>query len=385
MRQTEITMTRLNIKEGLDLFKTAPLGELQKEAQKVRNQKNPSDRVTFVLDSNPNYTNVCNIDCSFCAFYRHTGAKDAYTKTIEEVMSHMEKARRAGLKTVLLQGGVNDALKIDYHVLLVKTALERYPDLHPHFFSAVEIWNAARVSNITLKEALEKLWEAGLRTIPGGGAEILSEKIRLAISPKKMNPNGWMEVHHLAHKIGFKTTATMMYGHLEEPEDILEHLDCLRRHQDLIPGFTSFIPWSYKRHRTALRRTVKNWAGKDAYYRILAFSRIYLDNFDHIGASWFSEGKEIGMESLHYGADDFGGTIIEENVHRATEWICKADHNDMLHMIRTAGFNPAQRDSFYKVIRTYEGVDRVEVPIEGRVTEADNLPPLGILATCCKK
>ncbi len=373
---------RINFEEGLDLFKNAPLEELQQMAIAVRNQKNPEKRVTFVLDSNPNYTNVCNIDCTFCAFYRIKTAKDAYTKSVEEVMSHMERAKKAGLKTVLLQGGVNDDLKIDYYVQLVKTARERYPDIHPHFFSAVEIWNAARVSNITLQEALKELWDAGLRTIPGGGAEVLNERVRLKISPKKIGRNGWMHVHHEAHKMGFQTTATMMYGHIEEPEDILEHLETLRSHQDIMAGFNSFVPWSYKRDNTALRRRVKNWAGKNAYFRILAFARIYLDNFDHIAASWFSEGKEIGMEALQYGADDFGGTIMEENVHRATEWICKADHNDMLRMIRQAGFEPAQRDSFYQVIRTYEGVESVEVPLEQRVTEADNLPPLQL---CCSK
>jgi cyclic dehypoxanthinyl futalosine synthase len=376
-------IARINFEEGLRLFKHGSLEELKERAQEVRFKKHPLKQVTFVLDSNPNYTNICNIDCTFCAFYRHKSAKDVYTKSIEEVMAHMERARRAGLKTVLLQGGVNDELKIDYHIQLVKAALERYPDLHPHFFSAVEIWNAARVSNITVQEALEKLWEAGLRTIPGGGAEILSERVRQKISPKKMGPNGWIEFHHTAHQVGFKTTATMMYGHIEEPEDILEHLETLRHYQDKIPGFNSFIPWSYKRDNTALRRKVKHWAGKDAYFRILAFSRIYLDNFDHVGASWFSEGKEIGIESLHYGADDFGGTILEENVHRATEWICKADHNDMLRMIRSAGFEPAQRDSFYRIIRTYEGIDFVEVPLEQRVKEADNLPALGVLAEKC--
>jgi len=373
-------ISRISYAKGVELFKNGSLEELRSQAQHIRNQKNPPKRVTFVLDSNPNYTNVCNIDCSFCAFYRHKGAKDAYTKSVEEVMAHLDRARLAGLKTVLLQGGVNDDLKIDYYVRLVKTARERFPDIHPHFFSAVEIWNAARVSNISLQEALEKLWEAGLRTIPGGGAEILSERVRLKISPKKIGLNGWMEVHHMAHQVGFKTTATMMYGHVEEPEEIVAHLETLRCHQDKIPGFTSFVPWSYKRDHTALRRRVKHWAGRDAYFRILAFSRIYLDNFDHIASSWFSEGKEIGMESLHYGADDFGGTIMEENVHRATEWICRADHNDMLSMIRQAGFQPAQRDSFYNVIRTYEGIESVEVPFEQLVNEPDNLPALGLFA-----
>lgn len=369
-------LKRLSYEEGLDLFKKAPIEELKRRAQEVRNQKNPPRRVTFVLDSNPNYTNVCNIDCSFCAFYRHAGAKDAYTKSVDEVMKHLDLAKRAGLTTVLLQGGVNDNLKIEYYESLVSAARRHYPEIHPHFFSAVEIWNCARVSNLTVREVLQRLWKAGLRTIPGGGAEVLSERVRLEISPKKIGPNGWMEVHKSAHEIGFKTTATMMYGHIEEPEDILEHFETIRRAQDAIAGFTCFIPWSYKRDRTSLRRKVKNWAGKDAYFRILAFARIYLDNFDHIGASWFGEGKEIGMEALHYGADDFGGTIMEENVHRATGWINRVDHNDMLRMIRQAGFEPAQRNTFYEVIRTYEGVESVEIPFEQQVKEEDRTLPL---------
>jgi dehypoxanthine futalosine cyclase len=371
---------RLKFEEGLALFKKGSLEEIKKLAQVVRYQKNPKNYVTFVLDSNPNYTNICNADCSFCAFYRHKSAKDAYKKSVEEVMLHMDRAQKAGLKTVLLQGGVHEEITIEYLAELVKTARLKFPDIHPHFFSAIEIWNAARVSKMSVHEALKCLWDAGLRTIPGGGAEILSERVRLSISPKKMEPNGWITLHHTAHQLGFKTTATMMYGHVEEPEDILEHLEILRSTQDKIPGFLSFIPWSYKRERTALRRKVHNWAGKDAYLKILAFSRIYLDNFPHIGASWFSEGKEIGMEALHYGADDFGGTIMEENVHRSTEWICRADHNDMIQMIRQAGFEPAQRDSFYYIIRTYEGIDKVDVPLEQKVNEADNLPPLGVFA-----
>lgn len=373
---------RITKKEGIALLKEAPLEELQKHAQAIRNQKNPKNRVTFVLDSNPNYTNVCNVDCSFCAFYRHKSAKDAYTKTVEDVMQHLQLAKEAGLTTVLLQGGVNTELPLSYYVELVKTARRRFPDVHPHFFTAVELWQVAKTEKRSIEEVLQALWDAGLRTIPGGGAEILSEGVRERISPKKMEKGGWIDFHHKAHKIGFRTTATMMYGHLEEPEDIIEHLETLRVHQDIIPGFTCFIPWSYKRDRTFLRRHVKHWAGRDAYFRILSIARIYLDNFEHIGASWFGEGKEIGMEALHYGADDFGGTVMEENVHRATEWINKADHNDMLRMIRQAGFEPAQRDTFYHILRTYEGVESVEVPIAGRVKEADQMKPLGIVPCC---
>lgn len=367
---------RLTKAEGLHLFTTASLAELKEKANEIRQQKNPGNFVSFVLDSNPNYTNVCNADCSFCAFYRKDSAKDSYTKSVDEVMIHMQRALDAGLTTVLLQGGLNDALKIDYYIELIKAARSRYPTIHPHFFSAPEIWHCAQVSGISIRAVLEALWEAGQRTLPGGGAEILSERVRLAISPKKMAPGAWMEVHETAHDIGFKTTATMMYGHVEEPEDILIHLDTLRAAQDRNPGFTSFIPWSYKRDRTLLRRTVKNWAGSDAYFRIIAFARIYLDNFDHISASWFGEGKQTGIEALSYGADDFGGITMEENVHRAANFINKTDHNGILQMIRKAGFEPVQRNTFYEIVRTYENEDFVEVPEEQKVKEADWTPIL---------
>lgn len=364
---------RISYEEGLRLWQYAPLEELQERAHAIRLKKHPENYVTFILDSNPNYTNICDIDCTFCGFYRKAGASDAYFKTVDETMEHLEKARNAGLNTVLLQGGVHAGITIDYLVSIVKTARERYPDIHPHFFSAIEIWNAAHVSGISIKEALQRLWDAGQRTIPGGGAEILSERVRIKISPKKMGPNGWIELHTTAHQIGFKTTATMMYGHIETAEDILNHLESLRTAQETTHGFTSFIPWSYKRDNTALRRKVQRWAGKEAYYRILAFSRIYLDNFPHIAASWFSEGKETGAQALLYGADDFGGIILEENVHRATNFINKIDHNGIVQLIRKAGFIPALRNSFYNIIQTYEDVEEVEVPEAGKVFEEDRV------------
>lgn len=364
---------RYSFDEGLDLYKNAPLEELKKMANEVRFEKNPRKVVTFVLDTNPNYTNVCNADCSFCAFYRHEGAKDAYTKSIEEALKHLENARQAGVTTVMLQGGLNDNLKMDYYVGLIKAARERYPDIFPHFFTAPELWNCARVSGVTIRELLQALWDAGHRTLPGGGAEIVSEKVRLAISPKKMEPDAWITVHKTAHEIGYRSTATMMYGHVEEPEDILTHLETLRQAQDKIPGFTAFIPWSYKRDRTALRRSVKKWAGHEAYFRILAFARIYLDNFDHVQSSWFSEGKEYGIESLHYGADDFGGINMEENVHRATNFVNRTDHNGIIQMIRQAGFEPEQRNPLYQILRTYENVYEVEVPEAQKVNEQDRL------------
>jgi menaquinone biosynthesis protein, SCO4550 family len=364
---------RIDFNEGLKLFSESSLEELKEKAQEMRFFKNPKREVTFVLDTNPNYTNVCNADCSFCAFYRKDSAKDAYTKSIEQCLEHFEMARKAGLTTVMMQGGLNDKLKIDFYVELMRAIKKSYPDIFPHCFTAPELWNVARVSNISIEEVLQKLWDAGARTLPGGGAEILSERVRLAISPKKMEPNAWIDLHRAAHKIGYRSTATMMYGHIEEPFDIVTHLDNLRQLQDEMGGFTAFIPWSYKRDRTLLRRTVKNWAGKDAYIRMIAFSRIYLDNFDHIQGSWFSEGKEVGIESLKSGADDFGGTCVEENVHRATGFIHKVNHNQVLGMIRESGFKPIQRNPLYEVLKTYGDDEWVEIPEEQkRLTSEEN-------------
>ena len=370
---------RITFDEGIRIFCEASLDELKVRAESVRQVKNPGRHVTFVLDTNPNYTNICNADCSFCAFYRKESAKDAYKKSVREVMLHFETARRAGLTTVLLQGGLAEDLKLDYYVDLIRAAKAQYPEIHPHCFSAPEIWNCARVSGVSVRQVLQALWEAGQRTLPGGGAEILSERVRTRISPKKMEEGAWIEVHKTAHEIGFRTTATMMYGHVEEPCDIVEHLETLRQAQDALPGFTAFIPWSYKRDRTLLRRAVKHWAGANAYFRILAFARIYLDNFDHVQASWFGEGKETGMEALHYGADDFGGINMEESVHRATGFVNRTDHQGIIDMIRSAGYEPLQRDPLYRIVRSYEGVKRVEVPPVQRVTEPDRLSILG----CC--
>jgi cyclic dehypoxanthinyl futalosine synthase len=363
--------SRLSFDEGLELF-NAPLEELRARAVALRNEKNPPERVTFVLDSNPNYTNICDADCSFCAFYRHAGAKDAYKKTVEESLLHVDRAYRAGLTTVLFQGGLAD-YPLEFYVELVRQTRLRYPTIYPHYFTAPEIWNCAKVNGITVRHVLEQLFEAGQRSIPGGGAEILSERVRAAISPKKMEPGAWIDVHRTAHLTGMRSTATMMYGHIEEPLDILTHLDALRQLQDETGGFTAFIPWSYKRDRTALRRTVKNWAGDEAYYRILAFARSYLDNFDHIQCSWFSEGVETGITALGYGADDFGGIVMEENVHRATGFVNRAHILSILEWIFQAGYHAASRNPLYEILQTYYTLEGVELPEEQRFTEPNRL------------
>ena len=313
---------RLTFEQGLTLLRDAPLSDLGVLAVDVRNRKNPRDQVTFVLDSNPNYTNVCTTDCAFCAFYRKPGDPEAYTLTVEQVMEKIERAAGEGATTILLQGGHNPELPLEYYLELVRESRRRFPDVTPHFFTSSEIRQMAAVADLPIREVLGRLQEAGQVSIPGGGAEILTDEIRKLVAFKKGGVESWIEVHRQAHALGMRSTATMMYGHLESDRDIIEHLDHVRNLQDEHGGFTAFVPWSYKKGNTPMQKKIerlgKKPAGAAEYLRVLAVSRLYLDNVDHVQASWFSEGKKTGQIALNFGADDFGGTLFEENVHLAT-------------------------------------------------------------------
>ena len=344
---------RLDRQDGRWLLSEAPLLEVGALGQEVRLSRIPEKRVTFVIDSNPNYTNVCITDCQFCAFYRKPGDPEAYTLTVDEVLGKVEAAAARGATTVLLQGGHNPALPLDYYLTLVRETRRRFPRVTPHFFTASEIQTMAQVSGLTAGDVLDRLWEAGQRTIPGGGAEVLSERVRRRIEPKKGGPDAWLEVHREAHRRGFKSTATMMYGHVEEPDDLLDHFDAIRELQDLHGGFTAFVPWSFKPGNTLLEKWIKHPQGPNAYLRMLAVSRLYLDNFPHIQASWFSEGKRTGQIALHFGADDWGGTLFEENVHRAADYVNTITVDEIVTLIREAGFTPVQRTTSYEILRTF--------------------------------
>jgi cyclic dehypoxanthinyl futalosine synthase len=345
--------TRLDRTEGRWLLTEAPLLELGQLAETVRYRLQPADEVTFVVDTNPNYTNVCVTDCQFCAFYRKPGDPEAYTLTVDEVMAKIAPAVARGATTVLLQGGHNPALPLDYYLDLVRETRRRFPDVLPHFFTASEVRTMAQVSELSVREVLVRLRDAGQRTLPGGGAEILSERVRTRIAPKKGGPASWLEVHREAHRLGLRSTATMMYGHVEGPEDVLDHLDAVRALQDETRGFTAFIPWSFKPGHTLLEKWIKHYAGPNAYCRMLAVARCYLDNVPHVQASWFSEGKRAGQIALHFGADDWGGTLFEENVHRAADYVNTITVDEIVALIRDAGFRPVQRTTLYERIRTY--------------------------------
>ena len=348
---------RLSSEEGIHLLTEAPLVELGALANEVRMRRTDPRIVTYVIDTNPNYTNYCTVDCHFCAFYRKVGkpAADGYTHDVEGVMQMMESARKVGATTVLLQGGLNPEIPWAFYTAIVRESRKRYPEITPHFFSAPEIHQMMEVSGLDMRGVLEALYEAGQRTLPGGGAEILATRVRQRISVKKGGPETWLDVHRTAHQVGMRSTATMMYGHVETPAEVIEHLDYIRTLQDETKGFTAFVPWSYKRGNTPMESKVPHIAGASMYFRVLAVSRLYLDNFEHIQASWFSEGKKTGQISLQFGADDFGGTLFEENVHLATGHVNKTTVAEIETLIREAGFTPAQRTTLYDILKVGEG------------------------------
>jgi dehypoxanthine futalosine cyclase len=362
----EAIRTRLSTRERLTpaeaewLLTMAPLTELGGLANAERFRRFPAREVTYVIDSNPNYTNVCDVDCVFCAFYRHAGAADAYTHTVDEVLEKVAWAAEQGATTVLLQGGVNAGLPYAYYLDLVRETVTRFPGIIPHYWSAVEIQGMARVSGKPLPAVLEDLWDAGQRSIPGGGAEILAPRVRKKLGIRKGGPEAWLEVHEMAHRVGFRTTATMMYGSIETPAELIEHLDRVRALQDRSlaltaatradrPGaFTAFIPWSFKPGNTPLEKVRPRPEGPAAYLRAIAVSRLYLDNVDHVQASWFSEGKKTGQVALHWGADDFGGTLFEESVHAEAAFVNTTTVEEIRTLIREAGFEPVQRTTLYE-------------------------------------
>jgi cyclic dehypoxanthinyl futalosine synthase len=352
---------RISKEEGLYLLQKAPLLELGNLAQQVRFKHNPERQVTFVIDTNLNYTNVCDAYCTFCAFYRTEKDSDAYTYDVEQVMEMVGQAASKGVTTVLMQGGLNSRLPLEYYKSLVSETKRRYPQVLPHYFSAPEIQKISQVAEMPVREVLWHLKEAGQETLPGGGSEILSDGVKRRLS--RLWPKGrvdeWEEVHREAHSLGYRTTATMMYGHLEQPENVIEHLDRTRELQDQAissgnAGFTAFIPWSYKRGDTPLAKIVKQESGPTPYLRMIALARIYLDNIKHIQASWFSEGKKTGEVALNFGGDDFGGTLFDENVMQEAGFYNRTSIDEIKEMIKEAGFQPVQRTTKYEILKVFE-------------------------------
>ncbi len=344
---------RLDAREGLYLLQDMPLGELMRYAHTSRLRHHPDNKVTFVFDTNPNYTNVCDTICTFCAFWRSEKSKEAYTLTPEELAERVNQAWLAGATTVLFQGGHNPNVRLQDFCNYIRAIQKRTPEIHIHPFSPSEIIYMADLENIKTLEVLQTIWDEGVRTIPGGGAEILSERVRKLISPKKNSADRWLSVMEEAHNIGFKTTATMMYGHQENDKEIIEHLIKLRDVQDRSAGFSSFIPWSFKPGNSTLGKKIKHSAPPMKYIRIISTARLLLDNIPNIQSSWFSEDKKTGQLGLLAGANDFGGLLFEENVLKKAKHTPKTNLEATLETIRDVGFIPAQRDTHYQIIREY--------------------------------
>ena len=361
IREKVANAERISDEEGLFLLSEAELLDLAPLAQTWRTRHNPEPIVTFVVDTNLNYTNVCNAYCGFCAFYRPSADDpSAYTLSVEQVIDKIERASGQGVTTVLMQGGLNDDLPLDYYVELVRQTREKFPHITPHYFSAPEIMEMTKVSGKSIAEVIAVLREAGQRTMPGGGSEILANGVKAQVSRlwPKAAVSDWTEVHREAHRQGWQTTATMMYGHVERDEDIIESLRHIRDVQDDAAdqpgGFTAFIPWSFKKENTALAEKVGDEAGSNRYVRIIALSRIFLDNMPHIQGSWFSDFRRPGQVSLHFGADDFGGTLFDETVMLEAGHYNRTTVDEVKTIISDAGFAPAQRTTEYEIVERYE-------------------------------
>ena len=337
---------RINSDEALKLFESAPIHELGRMASAARFRHNPEQDVTYIIDRNINYTNVCNVYCKFCAFYRTEKHDDHYTLTFAEISEKIEEAITLGATRILLQGGHNVKLDINYYERMFRHIKTNHV-IRNHALGPPEICHIAGVSDLSVGEVLDRLIDAGLDSMPGGGAEILTDATRDRISPIKCSADEWMDVMRECHERKLPTTATMMLGVGEALFERIEHIGRIRDLQDETGGFTSFIAWTFQPGNTALEKKIPETDSMD-YLRTLAIARIYLDNVEHIQLSYVTQGPQIGQLSLNYGADDFGSTMIEENVVSAAGTDYIMGEKEMRRLISEAGFTPRLRDDSYE-------------------------------------
>ncbi len=344
---------RISDADAAELLRSRDLVAIGKAAHELRNRRNEPGVVSFVVDRNLNYSNVCYTDCSFCAFYRRPGdTREGYTLPRSVIFKKIEETLALNGTAVLMQGGHNPDLGIDWYEDLFRAIKARYP-IHLHALSPSEVQHIARRSRLSTSETLSRLRDAGLDSLPGGGAEILVDRVRKIISPRKTTSEEWLAIMRAAHRLGMSTTATMMWGHVETLEERVEHLRRIRDLQDELHGFRAFISWTYQPDNTALADSVHWHPTSFDYLLMQAVSRIYLDNVEHIQSSWVTQGTKIGQVALFFGADDLGSVMMEENVVSAAGTTYRASTDDFLHLIRNAGFRPRQRDTLYRTVQDY--------------------------------
>lgn len=306
-----------------------------------------NDIVTYIVDRNINYTNVCNVYCKFCNFYRTEKDADSYVLSEEELDQKMSELAAIGGRQVLLQGGHHPKLGIDFYLNMLNHLREKFPQINIHGFSPPEFNHFAEVFNMPMREVITKFKEAGLGSIPGGGGEILVNAIRDRISPLKCDADEWLEVMRIAHELGLRSSATMMFGHVETLDDRLEHLQRLRDLQDETGGFTAYICWTFQSEGTVLRAET---VGSAEYLRMQALSRMYLDNFENVQSSWVTQGPRIGQVALRYGANDFGSVMMEENVVSQAGATFRLQAEEIERAIRDSGFEPKRRNTWYELV-----------------------------------
>ena len=346
---------RISDDEAALLLRSRELVAVGKAADELRSRRTDPARVTFIVDRNLNYTNICVTDCDFCAFYRSPGDRnEGYLLPKPVIFKKIEETLALGGTGLLMQGGHHPDLGIDYYVDLFGSIKERYK-IHLHALSPPEIQHIARRSKLTVWETLSRLRDAGLDSVPGGGGEVLVDRVREIIAPKKTKTAEWLDVMRQAHRLGMSTTATMMYGHVETLEERVEHMRRIRELQDETRGFRAFISWTFQRDGNRLSDKVPDEAMPTSFDYLLtqAVSRIYLDNVDHIQSSWVTQGLKIGQVALGFGADDMGSIMIEENVVSAAGTTHRTSTEELVHLIRAMGKTPVQRDTLYRDVKVW--------------------------------
>jgi len=346
---------RIDERDALALLESRDLVAVGRAANELRARRTDPARVTFIVDRNLNYTNICYTDCDFCAFYRRPGDRaEGYLLPKPVIFKKIEETLAIGGTGLLMQGGHHPDLGIDYYEDLFRSIKARYP-IHLHALSPSEIQHVARRSKLTIGQTLSRLRDAGLDSIPGGGAEILVDRVRDIIAPKKTTSREWLGVMRAAHRLGISTTATMMYGHVETPAERVEHMRLLRELQDEQRGFRSFTSWTFQSagNRLAAQVPPETMPTSFDYLLTQAVSRIYLDNVDHIQSSWVTQGLKVGQVALGFGADDLGSVMIEENVVSAAGTTHRTSTEELVHMIKAIGKTPVQRDTLYRDVKVW--------------------------------
>jgi cyclic dehypoxanthinyl futalosine synthase len=346
---------RIGEADAAALLRSRDLVSVGRAADALRGRRTDPDRITFIIDRNVNYTNICVTDCDFCAFYRRPGdGREGYLLPKPIIFKKIEETLAIGGTGLLMQGGHHPDLAVDYYEDLFRSIKQRYR-VHLHALSPPEIQHVARRSKLTVPETLSRLRDAGLDSVPGGGGEILVDRVREIISPKKTKSAEWLDVMRQAHRLGMSTTATMMYGHVETLEERVEHMRLIRELQDETRGFRAFISWTFQDDGNRLGSKVPRETMPTSFDYLLtqAVSRIYLDNVDHIQSSWVTQGLKIGQVALGFGADDLGSVMIEENVVSAAGTTHRASADEFVHLIRSMGKVPVQRDTLYRDVKVW--------------------------------